>query len=288
MALMMGLAAMVSCQNGKTKQDQTGVDSVAAVCGSDSVSIALGDSLADVDVLLVFPTGDEVLSDSVVRWLGGQMQTLWLTEGTEQAIPAYRGKDKTLKAQAEYYGRTAYGRMQAQAADELRMMRESGFSGSRPAYHVSMQAKPFCDTSKFLTYKSVQYSFSGGAHGSTSETYATFCKRDGHLLTATLQPACGPQIQPLLRDGLLRYFSAQMEDGQANDLSASNITQYLFADEVADGIPLPQQMPVMTSDGLLFIYQQYEIAPYAAGILTFTVPYSDIEPYMTDEAKALR
>ena len=38
-------------------------------------------------------------------------------------------------------------------------------------------------------------------------------------------------------------------------------------------IPLPKNPPYFTQDGLTFVYQQYEIAPYAAGMPTFSIPY---------------
>ena len=52
-------------------------------------------------------------------------------------------------------------------------------------------------------------------------------------------------------------------------------------------IPLPSWPLYPSGDGLAFIYQQYEIASYADGMPSFTIPYADIEPYMTPEAKAL-
>ena len=37
----------------------------------------------------------------------------------------------------------------------------------------------------------------------------------------------------------------------------------------------------------MFTYQQYEIASYAAGMPEFTIPFEDLFPYLTPEAKAL-
>ena len=36
-----------------------------------------------------------------------------------------------------------------------------------------------------------------------------------------------------------------------------------------------------------YLYQAYEIAPYAAGIPTFTVDFDDIDKYLSDEGKQL-
>jgi hypothetical protein len=52
-------------------------------------------------------------------------------------------------------------------------------------------------------------------------------------------------------------------------------------------MPLPQCPPLFTKDGVRFIYGQYEIAPYAAGMPDFTVPYNKLEKFMKVTAKKL-
>jgi hypothetical protein len=52
-------------------------------------------------------------------------------------------------------------------------------------------------------------------------------------------------------------------------------------------IPLPSAAPAFTKKGLAFIYQQYEIAPYAAGMVNFDIAYDKIRPFLTAEAQAL-
>ena len=87
-------------------------------------------------------------------------------------------------------------------------------------------------------------------------------------------------MQPLLTAGLLRYYADCGYDTTWDDLRES-----LFID---DGfVPLPSWPLYPSEDGLNFIYQQYEIASYADGMPAFVVPYADMEPFMTPEAKAL-
>jgi len=38
----------------------------------------------------------------------------------------------------------------------------------------------------------------------------------------------------------------------------------------------------LTDKGLLFTYSPYEIPPYAAGMLEFTIPYTELKPYFTE------
>ena len=69
----------------------------------------------------------------------------------------------------------------------------------------------------------------------------------------------------------------QITDAQLND--------YLF---IENGIiPLPSSSPYLAKYGVHFIYQQYEIGPYAMGLVSFTVPLDKIKPYLTAEALKL-
>ena len=65
--------------------------------------------------------------------------------------------------------------------------------------------------------------------------------------------------------------------------------EFLFASEAdeLDNIPLPLNAPYLSDTGVVFLYTQYEIAPYSSGIITFEVPFKDIMPYLTEEAKAM-
>lgn len=52
-------------------------------------------------------------------------------------------------------------------------------------------------------------------------------------------------------------------------------------------IPLPKNGVYLSSEGVVFIYGQYEIAPYALGMPTFTVPYKEIGKFLSPEARRL-
>ena len=54
-----------------------------------------------------------------------------------------------------------------------------------------------------------------------------------------------------------------------------------------DLIPLPAWTPYPTAEGLCFVYQQYEIASYADGMPSFTLPVDDVQAWLTPEARAI-
>lgn len=81
-------------------------------------------------------------------------------------------------------------------------------------------------------------------------------------------------MQPLLREGLATYLRDNGAETTIDDLLKSDTF-------ISDGqIPLPSTNPYLTADGVKFVYQEYEIGPYAIGTPTFTIPLKDIQPFI--------
>jgi len=135
------------------------------------------------------------------------------------------------------------------------------------------------DADKYWVYLSEDYVYMGGAHGGIGGAgYLTYSKEDGSRITGFLDPSKLDEIQPILRQGIVRFF-----DESGEDISEDEVIDYLF---IEDGIiPFPAYEPYPTEDGLNFIYQQYEIAPYAMGMPSFTVPFSEIKPFLSESAR---
>ncbi|MBQ1800320.1 MAG: DUF3298 domain-containing protein, partial [Prevotella sp.] len=74
---------------------------------------------------------------------------------------------------------------------------------------------------------------------------------------------------------------------EKQDITDEQLKDMLLIDEDVNHIPLPAWAPYLTYQGVAFAYQQYEIAPYAAGIISFIIPYEKIMPYLVPEIKAV-
>ena len=122
--------------------------------------------------------------------------------------------------------------------------------------------------------------YGGGAHGSAVSYRVNILKSSGRVLGATVDAAQLEAIQPLLLHGVTTYINAQ---GQK--VTEDEALKLLFIDKGI--IPLPAHAPYLAADGLHFVYQQYEIGPYAMGMVSFTLPYDKVKPYMTAEALQL-
>jgi hypothetical protein len=137
------------------------------------------------------------------------------------------------------------------------------------------------ETDRYVVFLNEDYVYLGGAHGGiVGQGPLTFDKKTGDLVEQFLEPGCLKDIQPLLRKGLAEYFADNGEE-----IEPESVDEYLMTDNGV--IPFPAWTLFPTESGLGFLYQQYEIAPYAVGMPGFTIPYDDLLPYLTAEAKAL-
>lgn len=130
--------------------------------------------------------------------------------------------------------------------------------------------KLFSNTNNLLT---VQYSgdgYTGGAHGYYYEFYKTFdLKNNKTLHLSDIISDKDPTIwSRILMDNFLKN---DLEKGQAQML-------------LVDQIPLTENF-YLDNKNLYFLYNQYEIAAYAAGPVLIKVPYATINPLLTAEIK---
>jgi hypothetical protein len=143
------------------------------------------------------------------------------------------------------------------------------------------------ETSRYITYVSSFYLYSGGAHGMYSEYAVNFDKKTGVILRDILNSKDVKALQPILKRGLESYFRKfDVVDGE------KDVEGRIKADMdnlfIEDGvIPLPESGVYLSPEGLVFIYRQYEIGAYAIGTPTFTVPYNKIGKFLSAEAQRL-
>ena len=244
-----------------------------------------------------YPKGSGAAADRMREELSGVVDRI-LSHVTsyedERFFPPYDGEAGDTKAMLEYYRDNAFAQIAGQSqqdADEREayILSDEDFSDEQkaemiadmPRWGYEFGLRKLDETDKYVVFQSMDYIYMGGAHGGvTGEGCLTFSKQDGQRIKDFVDPSCAADIQPLLVRGVKEYFS---DNGY--EVSEDELLDMLFIDDRF--IPLPSWPLYPSGDGLAFVYQQYEIASYADGMPSFTIPYADIEPYMTPEAKAL-
>ena len=135
----------------------------------------------------------------------------------------------------------------------------------------------------WVTFQFVNEVFQGGAHGSHLVFGQTFRKSDGRRIGwDIIRQLPEGNLQELMRKGLVSYFAADNEEGfKEEDL------ENVLDESARYYIPMPQCPPLFTSEGILFLYNQYEIAAYAMGLPSFVLTWEELKPYLNVTAKRL-
>ena len=253
---------------------------------------------ADLSIKVELPVyGQGAAADriraSLVEVMDGQLSHIGSYE-EERLFPAFEGDFSKTESLVMYYrdkALEAIGQLSQKDYDErVNSIEENDglTDGQRkeiladmPGWEYDFSLLKDRETDRYVVFLSQDYVYLGGAHGGVvGRGGLTFDKKEGALVEKMVDSASLDAVQPLLRKGLSQYFS----DNEM-EVAPEELDNILFLETGV--IPFPAWTPYPSEEGLVFTYQQYEIAAYAAGMPEFTVPYADILPYLTPEAKAL-
>lgn len=111
------------------------------------------------------------------------------------------------------------------------------------------------------------YANTGGAHGNGFIKLLNFDAKTGKLLNRNAIIKDTVALSKLAKMYFLKATETKEVDGKID---------YFFWGK---GFHLPEQIG-FTDDGLLLLYNTYDIASYAQGITEFTIPYSDVDDFL--------
>ena len=282
----LAIAAAVACQPTPSALKMESFEK------TDSTAHADLSMHVDLPVPMKGPAG--IIRAKLIEVLDAQLTHIASFEDEPGIFPTYEGNPLDTKAVMNYYWDQALEAFGGAAQEDYDMRvasvdendgltdEEREFAlNSMPKFEYDFSLVKTDETDRYVVFNNEDFVYLGGAHGGiVGQGPLTFDKKTGDLVETFLEPGSLKDIQPLLRKGLAEYFAQYDEE-----TGAEGVDEYLMVDN--NVIPLPAWTPFPTEDGLGFLYQQYEIAPYAAGMPGFTIPYEDILPYLTPEAKAL-
>lgn len=244
-----------------------------------------------------FPTGKDKVSAKVREGLAEVVDDV-LSHVTsyenERFFPPYGGDINDAEGLLAYYRDSSFAqisRLSQEDADEragwilqdeeTSAEEKEEYLANMPRWGYEFGLKKIDDTERYVVFQSMDYIYMGGAHGGiTGRGCLTFSKADGALVSDFVDASRAADMQSLLAAGLVRYYADCGYDTTWDELKES-----LFIDN--GFVPLPSWPLYPSAEGLVFTYQQYEIASYAEGMPSFTVPYADIDPFLTPEARRL-
>ena len=232
-----------------------------------------------VELTISLPDSTSAATAAMRTTLLDKLYEIWsrvgVWEGDTRLMASYDAKHLDVHKAVNYYGK-CLGTYFTENAIEDNLLTGREYIMN---WEYSSNLQKLYETENFVTFYSQDYSFMGGAHGSIGGAgYLTFDKTNGALLEDFFVPNAAKAMQPLLRKGICQYYK---ECGVT--VTEEELPGYLLID--SQDIPLPAWAPCPDTAGLTLLYQQYEIVCYADGMVTFTIPYSEVAPYLTNKAK---
>jgi hypothetical protein len=240
--------------------------------GTDRVAKAIREDLMDVI--------DEQLGH-IVSYEGERQFDAFTGDRSDTEAYVKYYFDKSLEILARDSDGDARDREEYMKEDHMDEAEMAEILSGMPSWEYEFNLSKIEDADRYCVFQSQDYVYMGGAHGGvTGAGCITYDKRNGSRFTDFFEPQSELDLQPLMRECLAEYFTT--ED---YPVTADNLKEYLLIE--GEYIPLPVWPPYPAADGLVFTYQQYEIAPYAAGMPSFTLSFDALESCLTAESKQL-
>jgi hypothetical protein len=243
----------MACVNKATENTPTEPQQATFELHEDRVNCVITAAVPDVQ-------GD-LQSTTLVRQAVGE----WFDEALGGC---YDGDPCDMQALVDFYGKAKTDSLKAALEDP------------NPYVEVEFEAtmtKAF-ETDRIVTYTLEKYVGLGGAHPVSFSEGATFRKTDGRRLGWDIVKRDKTvELNEILKNSLMQYVGTDNEE---------ELTTLTFIENIY-GIPLTNTPPFFLDNGLVFVYQQYEIAAYAMGMPTDTIPYKEIKPLLTHTAQQL-
>ena len=292
-------AALTACGHRASTDNATDVDSTSTdstvvatnessyVLKTDSISMAQEDSTVSVNISIDWPmAGLEVLVGNIRQYISEEMATSIGDEKPKAVLSA--DGHKVLAA--------TFNRYQHDLTRMRREAQQEGYSeGMQYSYNLHIYLLEANE--HYVTYQSNAEGFLGGAHGFATASAQSFSAATGQRIgyetkynfekeayeishQTLFKTPLSPKLYALIKEGVRGYFK-EFDNNAPTD---EELHDLLIGVDNVNRIPLPSSAPAFTKNGLSFVYQQYEIAPYAAGMVNFNLPYDKVLPYLAKEA----
>lgn len=134
-------------------------------------------------------------------------------------------------------------------------------------YHYIINSSTQKGCKGTIVYLATVDYYEGGAHGINQLITMNFESKTGRQLT--LQDIFASGYEQPLKDILLKALKAKTGCSTMNALRAKG---YLYSMDI-----FPSENFILGEETITFVYNPYEIAPYAVGSTELIIPYSDID-----------
>ena len=260
--------ALVTCKTKIDTQALNSLTSLSQITPADiktrpmtiEDSVVLNGIPGTIKIEADFPeSGNFFVINNVREWMSEQMG------GT------YEGDMENGPKMFEHYKKVALTDFQENIIPDMPNLKDM-------SCYKDLKLKKMYETDRYVTFLYTQEGYAGGAHGWYLMEGQTFRKSDGRRIDYNIfREESMDELTELVKDNIFsQYFESDASEME-NMLTMEN----------NDFFPLPQAAPIFREDGVEFVYQQYEIACYAAGMPACVISYDLLEPFLTQAGKWL-
>lgn len=258
---------------------------------------------ANISIKAVLPVAkdsvSQVIRDSLVNIIGNSIRSYQGSqmEDSKPLIAKYNGDEKDAKSMLDYYSKEVSKLLNSQAKEDydervkyweedttLTEEQRKEFKEGVTPWDYSMDVTKTSEDSTFVVFNDTEYAYIGGAHGGVFGWGGiTFRFSDGSIVKDFLKDNVLKDMQPLLKKGLKEYFNENADEKIKTDQQL--MEQLMLPEESKGLIPLPAWTPCPDEKGkgLVFTYQQYEIACYAVGMPSFVLSWDELKSFLKED-----
>lgn len=143
---------------------------------------------------------------------------------------------------------------------------KNDFEPEATPWEVLINSEIILQSNYVITVAIDSYTFTGGAHGNSVITLLNFDPKTGRLFTQEDLIKTFGDLTELVK----QYFKKELvAKGNGNSVD------YFFGDD----FKLPENIG-FNDEGVIFLYNNYELSSFADGVTEFTIPYSEISKYL--------
>ena len=128
-----------------------------------------------------------------------------------------------------------------------------------------------------LNFIAEPFEYTGGAHPNSWNKWMNFEKNTGKLLALKDVFMAGSEkpISDMLLEELITEMATRLENSSITSLEGLQNAGILNSTNMY----VPDNF-LLEKEKVSFLYNKYDIAPYAVGIITLSLPYTSVEKYM--------
>lgn len=146
-------------------------------------------------------------------------------------------------------------------AENLPMLDIEELAGTHMSWEDFTEGRIACTRDKILSYIADKYMYRGGAHGISSRYACNFDLSTGKQI----------REEDFFREGYDAKLTSLLTLHLKESLSSPEDIDMLFVKEIE-----PNGNFYLSEEGVTYIYNHYEIAPYSMGIIEVTVPWEEL------------